>query len=87
MDMEIYKDSTRNFLARFEKTKTYKFNREGLMRMEIDTKTDEIGKYMSVVIYAILGALLIKGVLGQQFIVTYIAGNIGSKTVKFIMRG
>lgn len=72
-------------MARFEKEKCYPITSYGLKKMLIDEKSTKIGKYMSVAIYGTLITLVIVGVLGQQFIITFIVGNVTSKTVKLLM--
>lgn len=75
-----------DFKSKFEKTKVYPFSKEGILKMELDTKLDGYDKYISGAFYAVIAILLIQGIIGKQFICTYIAGSIGSNTVKYFMR-
>lgn len=66
--------------------KVYPFTKEGYMAMKRDIKLDRIGLALNIATYAVIGGLIIIGILDEKFIETYLAGSISSAIVKKYIR-
>lgn len=66
--------------------KTYEFKVESINIAKMQMKADKIGKVTSLCLYGLLAYMLLTGLLGQKFLVTYVTGKVSSGAVKFLMR-
>jgi len=69
----------------FNKGKTYELRNKGLGKVTSDRKSEVIGIYMNVAIWAIIGGLWIGGVISNYGIVKMLACSGTSKVVKTLI--
>lgn len=67
------------------KTKTYKFNTNGLLQAKIDYKQEKIDNVVNIGFWLFMISLGLMGVMGTDKFISLILCSLTSKTVKCIM--
>lgn len=83
--MKISTQTLTFWLDELERKKVYPLTKDGIKRLNLDIKSDEVGKRIKWGVYGIIIFFLIEGILTPDYILTYFTSVLTSKTVRYIM--
>jgi hypothetical protein len=67
------------------KCKTYPLTKEGWNKAKLDNKKEKMDRIMDIGIYGTMGVLFVSGVIGANWLISYVACTGVSKSVKWMV--